>query len=76
MPIIHQETFAEQCDKLPKLKLDLETLKFVKFSFEIHSDWQSTHNHGYDALCRIIKEEENKIECDQTENKQDEFAKV
>lgn len=42
MPIIHQETFAEQCDKLPKIKLDLETLKFIKFSFEIHSDWQST----------------------------------
>jgi len=58
MPIIHQETFQEKCEKIPKFNLDLETLKYVKFLFEINSDYASTHNNGFDNLCRIIKEQE------------------
>ncbi len=35
--------------------LDLETLKHVKFSFDIHSD-HSTMCNGYRSLCRMIEE--------------------
>lgn len=41
------------------MKLDLETLKHVKFMFDIHSD-HSTMCNGYNSLCRIIEEEEKK----------------
>ena len=39
------------------MKLDLETLKQVKFTFDLHSD-HSTNCNGYRRLCEIIKEEE------------------
>jgi len=40
--------------------LDLETLKHVKFSFELHSD-NSTMCNGYRSLCRMIEEAEGKV---------------
>lgn len=40
--------------------LHLETLKHVKFTFSIHSDY-STSCHGYKSLCRMIEEEEKKL---------------
>ena len=40
--------------------LDLETLKHVKFSFELHSD-HSTMCNGYRSLCRMIEEKEGKV---------------
>lgn len=40
--------------------LDLETLKHVKFSFELHSD-HSTMCNGYRSLCRMIEEAEGKV---------------
>lgn len=40
--------------------LDLETLKHVKFSFELHSD-HSTMCNGYRSLCRMIEEVEGKV---------------
>lgn len=43
--------------------LDLETLKHVKFSFELHSD-HSTMCNGYRSLCRMIEE----VECKVNEN--------
>lgn len=42
------------------MKLNLETLKHIKFTFDIHSD-HSTMCNGYRSLCRIIEEEEVKI---------------
>lgn len=35
--------------------LDLETLKHIKFLFDIHSD-NSTMCNGYRSLCRMIEE--------------------
>lgn len=40
-------------------KLDLETLKRVKFMFDIHSD-HSTKCNGYRSLCTLIEHEEKK----------------
>ena len=42
------------------MKLDLETLKQVKFTFDIHSD-QSTMCNGYRSLCRMIEEAEKEV---------------
>ena len=39
------------------MKLDLETLKQVKFTFELHSD-HSTNCNGYRRLCEMIIEAE------------------
>jgi hypothetical protein len=39
------------------MKLDLDTLKQVKFTFDIHSD-HSTMCNGYYSLCRMIEEAE------------------
>ena len=39
------------------MKLDLDTLKQVKFTFDIHSD-HSTMCNGYYSLCRMIEESE------------------
>lgn len=41
-----------------KTKLDLPTLEFVKFSFDIHSD-HSTQCNGYKSLCQMIEETES-----------------
>jgi hypothetical protein len=43
------------------VKLDLPTLKHVKFMFELHSD-HSTGCHGYKSLCRLIEQETNSFE--------------
>lgn len=46
------------------MKLDLDTLKAIKFAFDIHSD-HSTQSNGYRALCNLIdREEENKARGD------------
>jgi len=42
------------------MKLDLETLKQVKFTFDIHSDHSTTCN-GYRSLCRMIEEAEKEV---------------
>lgn len=42
------------------MKLDLETLKQVKFTFDIHSD-HSTRCNGYRSLCRMIEEAEKEV---------------
>lgn len=44
----------EQCDKLPMVNIDLETLKYVKFMFDIHSDFSQQCN-GYRSLCDLIE---------------------
>ena len=41
------------------MELDLETLKQVKFTFELQSD-HSTNCNGYRLLCEMIKVEEEK----------------
>lgn len=35
--------------------LDLKTLEFIKFTFDIHSDW-STNCNGYRSLCKCISD--------------------
>ena len=42
------------------MKLDLETLKQVKFTFDIHSD-HSIMCNGYRSLCRMIEEAEKEV---------------
>jgi hypothetical protein len=42
------------------MKLDLETLKQVKLTFDIHSD-HSTMCNGYRSLCRMIEEAEKEV---------------
>lgn len=42
------------------MKLDLETLKQVKFTFDIHSD-HSIMCNGYHSLCRMIEEAEKEV---------------
>ena len=41
------------------MKLDLETLKHIKGTFDIHNDL--TRNQGYSSLCALIKQEEDKL---------------
>lgn len=49
-------------------KLDLETLKHIKFMFGLHSD-HSTSCYGYQDLCRTIDEiEKSKIVLNTIEN--------
>lgn len=43
------------------IKLDLETLKYIKFTFDLHSD-HSTMCNGYRSLCDKIKTEELKLQ--------------
>lgn len=45
-------------------ELDLETLKHIKFMFELHSD-HSAFCNGYRSLCRIIEDIENPKEINQ-----------
>ena len=40
--------------------IELETLKQVKFGFEIHSD-NSSFCNGYVSLCKDIEDKENKL---------------
>lgn len=42
------------------MKLDLETLKYVKLAFDIHSD-HSTMCNGYRSLCKMIEETEDEL---------------
>lgn len=42
------------------MKLDLETLKFIKYSFKLHSD-HSTKCNGYNSLCRLIEKSESEV---------------
>lgn len=45
----------------------LHTLNDIKFAFDIHSD-SSTFCNGYRSLCRIIKEEEEKLQLPINQN--------
>jgi hypothetical protein len=38
-----------------KEHLDFKTLEYIKFTFELYSDW-STSCLGYRRLCELIKE--------------------
>ena len=49
---------------MEKSKLDLETLKHVKFMFDIHSDF-STQCNGYKSICRMIKTKEDEMEMEE-----------
>ncbi len=41
------------------MKLDLDTLKYIKFLFDLQSD-QSIHCNGYRTLKEVIEEQEEK----------------
>lgn len=45
---------------MKNVRLDLYTLKYVKFMFNLHSDMSSSCN-GYHSLCELIEREGNKV---------------
>lgn len=60
------------------MKLDLETLKHVKFSFDIFSD-HSSRCLGYKSLCNMIEKEEARIKEEGTpitEIPQDKYCQI
>lgn len=42
------------------MNLDLKTLRYIKLTFDLHSD-HSTKCNGYNSLCRIIEQQESII---------------